>query len=196
MAEFPNPGDLLASFRTGDETAYTVIFEKFYPKLVVFSYQITNNEAQSQDIASESLAKLFKRSHIYETTEHYENFLYVAARNASINYLRYLKTFTENYNEYVSRNADDIDFLNHELDAALLGKLFQSVERLPERSRQVINYLYIQKMSYQKAAELMETTVKNVENLRAYALKKLKDDLTQTSSPAVLLAFISFLISN
>jgi len=94
MAESLNAHELLESFRTGDPKAYTVITEKFYSRLVEFSFQITKNETQARGIASESLQKLFSRSHLYQTTEHYENFLYVATRNASINYLRYLRTIT------------------------------------------------------------------------------------------------------
>jgi RNA polymerase sigma factor (sigma-70 family) len=196
MSEFPNTDELLASFRLGEHRAFSTIFEKYYPRLVVFAYQIIGNEGQAEDIASDSLAKLFNRAHLYETTDHYESFLYLATRNAAINYLKYLRTFTETYKEYVSRQFDEIDMLNQELDAALLEKLYRSIEHLPEKSRQVINYLYIQKLSYLKVAELMETTVKNIENIRAYALKKLREDLSQSNSPTVLMAFIAFLMQS
>ena len=196
MAEFSTADELLASFRLGDQRAYAAIFEKYYPRLVVFAFQIIDNEAQSEEIASDSLAKLFNRAHLYETTDHLQSFLYLATRNSAINYLKYLRTFTETYKEYVSHQFDEIDMLNQELDAALLEKLYQSIERLPERSRQVINYLYIQRLSYQRIAELMQTTVKNIENIRAYALKKLREDLTQSNSPAILMSLIAFLMNS
>ncbi|HEY4064966.1 MAG TPA: sigma-70 family RNA polymerase sigma factor [Puia sp.] len=196
MAEFSHPDELLASFRLGEHRAYAAIFEKYYPRLVVFAFQIINNEAQAEEIASDSLTKLFNRAHVYETTEHFQSFLYLATRNSAINYLKYLRTFTETYKDYISHQFDEIDILNQELDAALLEKLYSSIERLPEKSRQVINYLYIQKLPYQRVAEIMQTTVKNIENIRAYALKKLREDLTQSNSPAVLLAFIAFLMNS
>jgi RNA polymerase sigma factor (sigma-70 family) len=194
MADFSNVDELLESLRRGDNDAFSAIYEKYYPRLIVFSYNIVDNEEQAQDIASETLIKLLGRGHLFDTISHVEGFLYLTARNASINYLRYLKTFTETSREFISRNLDDFDVMNYQLDGALLEKLYQSIQRLPDRSREVINYLYIEKLPYQKIAELMETTVKNIENLRAYALKKLKADLIKSGNPESLVTLIALMI--
>lgn len=191
MDPFTNTDELLDSFRAGDKAAYATICEKFYPRLVEYSCQIIYHESLAREIAGESLAKLFKRSHTCLSTEHVESLLFVAVRNASLSYLRTLKTFKENYEEYVSRIQKD-----NRLDSLTLEKLFQEIQRLPDRSRHLVNYLYVQRMSGQKAAALMETTVENIENLRASALKKLKDNLFPSYSPAVSLTFFSFLMNS
>lgn len=195
MAEFSTVDELLDSLRRGDDAAFSAIYEKYYPRLIVFSYNIVNNEEQARDIASETLIKILDRHHLFQSINHVEGFLYLTARNSSINYLRYLKTFTETSREFMTRNQlDEFDVWNYQLDGELLEKLYQSIQRLPERSREVINYLYIEKLPYQKVAELMNTTVKNVENIRAYALKKLKADLSKFGDPKVLVAVIALLL--
>jgi hypothetical protein len=42
-------------------------------------------------------------------------------------------------------------------------------------------------------AELMETTVDNIRNLRTYTLQRLKDELSRSFDPASLVPFFAFL---
>jgi RNA polymerase sigma factor (sigma-70 family) len=188
MTQFDNANELLDSFRAGDKNAYTIIFEKFYPQLVSYSCRMIHNEEQARQIATESLAKLFRRSHLYDSTENMEGFLTVATRNASLTYLRSLKAFRTNYNEYASPHD--------QLDAPTLERLFQSLQRLPEKSGRLANYLFVQGLPAQKVAELMETTQENIQNLRTYTVDKLKDDLPRSFDPAILTPFFAFLVNS
>jgi RNA polymerase sigma factor (sigma-70 family) len=170
MGQLLNGDQLLELFREGDPKADNVIFEKFYPQLTSYSHSIINNKSQAEDIAVEALTKLFMRRAIFGTTQHYECFLHLVVRNSSINY----------------------DF-RQESHEKLMEELYKAIEHLPQRSKYVIKYLFIQKMSYQEAADLMNTTVKNIENLRAYALKKLRVDLSQSNDPIILRDFFASL---
>jgi DNA-directed RNA polymerase specialized sigma24 family protein len=190
MTQFKDANELLNLFRVGDPAAYAAIKGKFYSQLVESSNRIIDDEIQAGEIASETLANLFRRSHTYVSTGEYESSLIATTRIASIDYLRYLKAFIDNYNEYAERKLDP---LNNKLEVTTLEDLFRSLQRLPDRSRHLFNYLYVQKVSIQKAAELMETTVENLENLRIYTLEKFKQDLAESYSPLVLGAFLAFL---
>ena len=188
--------ELLAAWRDGKEKAFEAIFHRYYARLVTFAFQIIENEAQAQEIASDALFLLYKKQRDFTNVNHLVSYLYVVVRNDCIDYLRSFKAYTIRCKVYTAETLDETDWVNIELDGVLLKRLYDSIENLPVKSRQVIQYLYIDQLSYQKVAELMETTVKNIENIRAYALKKLKRDLNNSLSPvlvAVLLTAFSHL---
>lgn len=194
MLEFSDI-ELLEDFRENKERGFPALFHRYYSRLVIFGFQIIGNEAQSQEIASDALFLVYKKHQDFITVNQLSSFLYLVVRNDCIDYLRYLNKFTANYHAYAEGNLDETDMLNIELDGALLQKLYNSIENLPDRSRQVIQYLFVEQLSYQKVAERMETTIKNIENIRAYALKRLKKDLNDSGSPvlaAILLMLFTY----
>lgn len=172
--------EFIYSLQHGERSAFEVIFERLYPSLVTYAYDIIGNEQEAQDIAATSLEKCFEKCATMQNKKHYECFLFLCTRNAALTYLRRMKSFTGNYNAYIEQAPDEIELINFELDSSLLINLHAAIEKLPIRSKQVIEGLFMHKHSYSKVAELMNTTVKNVENLRTYALLKMKQYLLTT----------------
>ena len=196
MNMLPDEKELIRGLNAGSSRSHEIIYERYFPRLIVYAYNIIENEDHAQDIASETIIKIFGRRDYFSSLSHLEGFLYITARNASINYLRdqkNFKTLTRQYIPDIPDEFDKWDLVNAQLDGAMLETIYQAIERLPERSRQVIDLLFIQKLSYAKAAEIMETTPKNIENMRAYALKKLYQDLSGKIDPKDLAAVIILL---
>lgn len=182
---------LFASFHSGEEKAFSAIFEMYYPRLVIYAFQLTDAEPEAKEIASDVLSRAFGRYIIYMSAAHLNNYLYASVRNAAIDYLRYRHIRDQKFDDYLAVQLNDNELVNIELDSALLEKLYQAIELLPEKSRQVIHGLYVEQLSYKELAEKLGTTVKNIENLRAYALKKLKNELGPSVSLSLLVVLLS-----
>lgn len=161
-------------FISGDRKAFETYFEKYYPALVLFSYKYTNDEGAAQDIASDSLLKAFNQRHTLNGFEHLKRFLYLATRNASINFLRHENFIIKEEEKFLSNTFCEVEDLNNQLDVALCENINLALGKLPPKTQRIIKSLYIDCLTYNQVAEKYGTTKKNVENIRHYGLGKMK----------------------
>lgn len=166
-------------FKDGSESAFEICFAKFYPVLAIFSYKYTNDESQSQDIASDVLMKAFTDRKKFESEKHLISFLYYVTRNDSVNFLRHEKFENKKEKIFLSNTFSEVDILNSQLDVALCEHIYLAIEKLPTRTKQIITSLYIDQLSYKEVSELYGVTKKNIENVRHYGLCKMKLFLTE-----------------
>lgn len=163
------------ALKRGDERALSAYFKIFYHLLTVVSWKITANECESQQIAADALLKMFLIRDTIESCKHSVNILFKTTTNLSIDYLRH-KKYISNEEKQFLMDWGEADELNVQLDVALLGRLTGSLNNLPLRTKEVIKCIEIYKLSYARTAEIMHTTVKNIENIRAYGFKKMRTD--------------------
>lgn len=161
------------SFKRGNERALSIYFELFYPRLTLASWRITGNECESQQMAADALLKLFQSRDTIQSAKHSINFLYRVVINMSLSFLKH-KAFVSKEEKEFLMDWDEIDDINIRLDVELVAKLTATIDTLPVRSKEVIKCIEIYHLSYARTAEIMHTTVKNVENMRTYAMKKMK----------------------
>jgi DNA-directed RNA polymerase specialized sigma24 family protein len=90
MPDYPNKQTLSESFPETDSGAYFALRDE----LAEYSCDIISNEPKAREIADESLKKLANCREHFQTKEQCENYLYVVARDFSIDYLKYLSKFS------------------------------------------------------------------------------------------------------
>src|SRR3546814_9183901 len=114
------------------------IYRMYYPSLSYFSYNLTGDMSQAEDIASESLSKLWQRHSGFNTQASIKSFLYTTARNASLNYLKSLRVRTSVHEEllYLAEKKDDY-ILGNMIQAQLLKYIYDEIEVLPPRLKEI-----------------------------------------------------------
>src|SRR3546814_13521479 len=76
--------DLAVEFQKGDREAFTQIYRMYYPSLSYFSYNLTGDMSQAEDIASESLSKLWQRHSGFNTQASIKSFLYTRSEERRV----------------------------------------------------------------------------------------------------------------
>ncbi len=87
MATPPFKGNdpaLLAAFRAGDPKAIACLHRLHYRKLVAHAMKILNDQAASEDIATETFLKLLMKTAHFHRLSDLRSFLYIATYYASI----------------------------------------------------------------------------------------------------------------
>jgi RNA polymerase sigma-70 factor (ECF subfamily) len=168
--------ELLLDFMNGSSKAFEHIYDQYYERLYFFGYGLIDNREEAKDITLTTLNKLFEKHKDFDNLPQLAGFLYVTVRNSCLNHLRHRKIVYDKNMELLSTYKEE-DQVNDELDADFIQAVLRSVERLPERSRQVVNLYYLEGLKYRQIAEQLDISPRSVENQLRYALDKLRTAL-------------------
>ncbi|WP_159442248.1 sigma-70 family RNA polymerase sigma factor [Chitinophaga niabensis] len=147
--------------------------DTYYNSLVYFSLSIIQDLQQAEDIAIDSLVKLWQIPTRFETTGKLRGYLFTLVRNASLNYLKHLRV--KEKTEQVLLTAPQLETLVVESD--IMHLIYQEVALLPESYRQIVELLYIEDLSSAEAAAQLGISMDNLRQRKGRALKELKSAL-------------------
>lgn len=177
---------LLDGFHSRERWAYDQLYDYLFPRAVINSYRYLGETEDARDVALEALSQLFLEQRAFESLEHLWHWFWKVVRNKSLNALKERGRRTRRHERLADWNgqeAEEREYFADEVELALLRLLREQLAALPEKSQQVIRLLYIDGRKYREAADELGMTQKNLENLRAYALKKLRTACVTTDKP-------------
>ena len=166
-------------FNQGNEKAFQIIFDHFYPNLLFFTQKLTGRKEEAEDILLPIFQKLFERRFSFETEARIKAFLYIAARNSCLNYLRTQKRYRLRQMEY-TRQMGNSPFTQYEYET---DKLFETVnaviEKLPVQRRQIFKLIYFEKLKPAEVAMQLRIAERTVYNQTTKAIKTLRLELIE-----------------
>lgn len=168
----------IAEIRNGDITAFEAVFRTYYRRLCAAVYGFVDSAETAEEIVQELFLRIWRQRESLQITDSLQAYLYQAARNASLNYLKHRRIESQ-WSERVragdapvARAADE-DLAEDELSRAIEA----GIAALPERCRLVFTMSRRQGLSYAEIAEALGISVKTVEAQMGRALKSLRERL-------------------
>ena len=105
-------------------------------------------------------------------------FLYTSVRNGCLNYLRDLEIRARNDRKAVPESEEDQDcFLLRQMESEVVTELFEAIDELPERCREIFYMAYLQEKEEKQIAELLRVSVNTVKTQKQRAKAYLKGRL-------------------
>lgn len=170
-SEFKDDFDRMEAFRKGDEQGLAFFFKIHYRPLCYFVTKLIQDGVEAEDIVSLAFVRLWERRESFESPQRIKAFLYIACRNASLNYLKQLKRKSDLQEEYQKHlEVVDSTVLNHVVESEFLHSLHQEVALLPLQCRRVFTMLYFEGKKTDEIADSMGISVKTVRNYKARAI--------------------------
>lgn len=160
--------------KQNDKTAFEVIFKRNYRKLCILAFQIIKDTEEAKDIVNDVFEFTWKNfDGLREDT--IDAYLYTSVRNRSLNQLER------------GRMKNSISDADLEAWAALeptgeepddlIDQIYAVCERLPDKTRHVLNQCYFHHKKYKEVAEEMGITSDAVKKHIMKALKILRDSV-------------------
>jgi RNA polymerase sigma-19 factor, ECF subfamily len=163
----------LARIREGDEAAFESLFRSFAPGLCAFVARYVGSRAVGEELVQDLFLRVWQRRRELTVEQGVATYLYTAARNRAINYLR-----------HDARSAGSAAVIGHidasqpsEGDLLELLDLHDAIERLPARCRLIFTLSRQQDMTYAEIARSLGLSVKTVEVQMGRALKALRSSV-------------------
>ncbi len=152
------------------------LFEKYYRSLVVWADTFIHDMNAAENLVQEFFIRLWEKEMLQNVQQVcLRNYLYVGVRNRALNSLE--KTdLLRRVGEIaipvgVSEEYDD-------LKDQMMEKVREALERLPERSREVVKSVYLENLKYKEVAEKYGISIATVKTLLVNSLKTLRKEFS------------------
>ncbi len=176
--------------KTGDESAFQYLVEKYRRPMVNFMYRMAHNAAAAEDLAQEVFLRVYRSRDGYEASAKFTTWLYRIATNLAVNHAR--DTRNERPDKMVSLDEpdDDTGLTMDVADASLsaeemilrrerLAAIRQRVQDLPERQRMAVVMHKYQHMDYRQIGEVLKLSESATKSLLFRAYETLRQQLKE-----------------
>ena len=158
-----------------DMQAYKQLFLLFYPSLLSFAVSIIKSKELSEEIVSDVFIKIWEKRHQLDKVENLSYYLFTAVKNKCLNGLKDPKN-----RENLEINDVDIKFKSLYYDPEqrliseeMINRIQKAIQELPPRCRLIFKLVKEEGLRYKEVAELLQLSLKTVENQMSLAFKKI-----------------------
>ena len=171
--------ELVRRIRAGDERALEAVFKAHYAGMASFVQRFVRSPDLAEELVQDVFLKLWSKREQLAEIETFRTYLFRAARNTALNYLRRAK-LERRWQEEQGTDTDppttfaaDDETVEQELAAAVQ----EAINRLPPRCREIFLLSRDGGLTYAEIARSLEISVKTVETQMGRALKSLRASL-------------------
>jgi RNA polymerase sigma-70 factor (ECF subfamily) len=161
--------------RFDDQKAYKELFTTLYSPLFLFAKSMVKSREPAEEIVSDVFIRIWEMRRGLEKIENLKVYLYVAVRNASLSFLSNQKNNNTNPLEEFHAEFTSIYFDPEQLliTADMLALIKRSIDQLPPRCKIIFKLVKEDGLKYREVAEILNLSVKTVENQVSIALQKI-----------------------
>lgn len=168
---------IVEEMKKGKEYAFDYFFNYYYPGLCVFAQKIIAlPEQQAKDIVQDVFVKFWNDREKLDIRTSIRSYLFVSVRNRCLDVLR-----KKNRSLQLKEISEGQDVADESFETYILSELEslfnQSLDKLPERCREVFELSRLQGLKNREIAEKLSLSEKTVENQMTKALRVLREEL-------------------
>lgn len=169
---------LLEKLKKDDQSAFTIIFTRYYQDMVRFSFGLTRNQDSSEEIVQEVFLKLWENRNSLLIHNSLKSFLLKTVQNRSIDSLRHVN-ITNKYASSVLEHPilSENDTENYILHSELEANFNHAMAKIPALFAEAFRLSRIENHNYQEIAKELDVSIRTVEVRIAKALNLLRKEL-------------------
>lgn len=158
-----------------DAPAYKELFMLYHARLVSFSQSIIQNRESAEEVVSDVFLKIWSNRNALSRIENFHLYIYIITKNLSVNRLlkqKKEKTFSID-DAVVELKSIYLDPEQMMMTAEMFKRIRQAIGQLPPRCQLIFKLVKEDGLKYREVAELLNLSVKTIENQMTIALKKI-----------------------
>jgi RNA polymerase sigma-70 factor (ECF subfamily) len=182
--------DVMLRVKTGDESAFSYLVQKYRRPMVGFMYRLCHNPSTAEELAQEVFLRVYRSRTTYEPSAKFTTWLYRIATNLAVNHARDTRherpenTLRLDEPDQETGTTPDLaddslsaeeQILKRERLAAIRGK----VNALPERQRVAVIMHKYQQMDYREIAGVLKLSESATKSLLFRAYETLREQLKE-----------------
>ena len=182
--------DAMLRVKTGDESAFAYLVQKYRRPIVGFMYRLCHNPSTAEELAQEVFLRVYRSRTSYEPSAKFTTWLYRIATNLAVNHARDTRherpenTLRLDERDQDTGNTPDLadDSLSAEeqiLKRERLAAIRSKVNALPERQRLAVIMHKYQQMDYRQIAGVLKLSESATKSLLYRAYETLREQLKE-----------------
>jgi len=173
--------DNISLLSKGDQKAFQSIVYQYSNQLLLFSIGFVRKHEIAEEIVSDAFVSLWnQRTRISEIRD-LKSYLYILVRNGSISHLRKMNGRKEisidDLQEYHTLPVAGPE--TDEITEDILDQVNKAIDQLPPKCKMVFTLAKIQGLKYKEIAEILDISVKTINNHVANALVHISQSLNE-----------------
>jgi RNA polymerase sigma-70 factor (ECF subfamily) len=188
--EVASDADVMLRVKTGDESAFAYLVQKYRRQMVGFMYRMCRNPATAEELAQEVFLRVYRSRSSYEASAKFNTWLYRIATNLAVNHARDTRherpENTLRLDEPDQETGTTPDLADGSLTAEeqmlrreRMAVIRQKVQALPERQRMAVIMHKYQQMDYREIADVMKLSESATKSLLFRAYETLREQLKE-----------------
>ncbi|WP_051209821.1 RNA polymerase sigma-70 factor [Gelidibacter mesophilus] len=170
------------------ESYLKTIFDTYYASLVAYANRFLSSHDECEDVVQDIFADLWQKENNFPDEISLKSYLYKTSRNKCLNIIKHNKVKDKYATTSFGQLNDDNLFMQHVLEEDISRQLYEAINTLPTRKRQVI-ILSLKGLKNKEVAENLNIKLQTVKTLKSQAYKLLRQKFQDLS------VLISFLIA-
>ena len=170
----------LQAIKDGDKGAYEQLFRQHYAPLCRYAYTFLKDAQEAEEAVQAVFLALWERRHELQVSTSLKSYLYQMVQNKSLNQLKHEKV-KEAYKQYNHSQINQNQHQSHASHLAIHNELTERIDHaineLPEQCRKIFQMSRVDELKYSEIADILQISVKTVENQMSKALRYLREKL-------------------
>ena len=179
--------EILKKLNAREEQGMEALFGRYYRPLVVFADSYVHDLAEAEDLVQEQLVKLWtKRAFENVVASALSTFLFTVIKNAAVNWLEKKKL------PLIGLDLPHFQIAQEEaeqMDSAVVSLVRTAMQKLPGKTRLVVECVMLKEKSYKEAAAELGVSVNTIKTLLKQGVKELRANLKDKQDGLLLLYF-------
>ena len=159
-----------------DGKEFEQFFKTNYPRFYFYAMQYIEEEEACKDIVSDCFAKIYPICSEF-TAQQMLTYMYSTVRNRCLDSLRHQETeqkYVKHELQISDREIDDDQWLRRE---NILNIIYESIDELPTKTRDIIDLCFYQKKTYREAGEACGVSISAIRKHIMKAVKFFRNEL-------------------
>lgn len=183
---------IVPAIQQGSEVAFEQLFRLYYAPLCRYATGIVIESEDAEEIVQQVFLRVWERRTELDIKVSFKAYLYRSVHNASLNHKQRQKNNIR-FEDVPLRVVHAAEFV-HEMDVKQLEKeIGKALNTLPEQCRKIFELSRFEELKYREIAELLNISIKTVENQMGKALRIMREQLSAYLPLLLITASYGFL---
>jgi len=170
--------ELAIKIKNGNHEAFKKFFDRYNAFLLNYLMKRGTAKEAAKDLVQQAFVMIWEKRDEIDETKSLRAFLFKIGYTRMLNLFRDHSKFDEEADPEENTSyeePEDEDNKRAELNSAIE----QAISAMPEKRQEVFRLCFIQEFTYKEAAQVLDVSVKTVENHMGLALKDMRESLKQ-----------------
>lgn len=158
-----------------DAQAFKQFFDLLYPRFYRLAFYYIKSDALSEEIVSDVFLKIWNSRKRLPEIDNLDVYFFAAIKNQACTYIK--REARRLYQDAQSARSSNLEYTEPEnllIAKDLAHAVEQAISALPEKCQMIFRLIREDGMAYKDVADLLDISIKTVENQMTIAVKKLK----------------------
>jgi len=179
---------LISRFKNGDISAFNVLTQVWYDKILSFLYRVLGRMDEAEDVCQNTFITAYLRLYQLNAAEKFSTWLYRIANNQAVDQIRLRKSLLEGKVKWQQDDIDesieppDSNYVDMEsrIDGDALHGLFEKAMRsIPDEQRVVLVMKVYHDLKFSEIAEVLNIPVNTVKTRMYSGLRAMREALNK-----------------